>query len=142
MKDVRVDIIKNEVVMTSKFADKASDPRAEEYRILQDIIKTYPNIKVRKHTIKKNPYKECYKGLTYNYMREYILTHEVNPKDALAEFDEMLLISKCHSDAYRYPTIKKWFLDRYEEVKCFGIANPTEDRTNNPELIAELLEVA
>lgn len=120
MKDIRIDIVKNEVVMTRRFADRAADPRTNEYRILQDVIQTYPNINVRKHTIKKNPNKESYKGLTYKYMRDYILTHEANAEAVLDEFEEMLLISKCHSDAFRYPTIKKWFLDRYEEVKNFG----------------------
>ena len=35
-----------------------------------------------------------------------------------AEFNELMLLSKCHSR--RYPVIKKWFLDRFEEVKMYG----------------------
>ena len=37
------------------------------------------------------------------------------------EFDELLLISQCHSKGRRYPVIKNWFLDNYPEVRDFGM---------------------
>ena len=57
-------------------------------------------------------------------MRWYIQTHEEGEARAkiLAEFDELLLISKCHSKGKRYPTIKKWFLEMCPEVKTFGMS--------------------
>ena len=76
MRDIKIDFVKNEIIMTRKFAAQASDPRSAEYALLQETRKAYPNFAVRKHTIKKNSSKECYKGLTYDYMRNYILTHE------------------------------------------------------------------
>ena len=39
----------------------------------------------------------------------------------LREFNEMRLIAECHSKAFRYPVIKAWFLDKYPEVKNFGM---------------------
>ncbi len=56
-----------------------------------------------------------YRGLTYNYMKAYIASHESeeNAEVVLAELEEMILISKCHSMGYRYPTIKAWFLEKY-----------------------------
>lgn len=54
-------------------------------------------------------------------MRNYIKLHELKPEKMLAELEEMILISKCHSNGYRYPTIKKWFLDNYKEVQMFGV---------------------
>ena len=33
----------------------------------------------------------------------------------------MRLIAECHSKAFRYPVIKAWFLDKYPEVKNFGM---------------------
>lgn len=137
MKDIRIDITKNEVVMTKAFADKASDPRSNEFKTLQDVLNTYPNIVVRRHHIKHNSNRECYKGLTYDYMRKYIASHEssVEREKVLAELEEMILISKCHSDAFRYPIIKKWFLDKYEEVKNFGTVSETKS-------FEELIKVA
>jgi len=63
--------------------------------------------------------------LTYQYMVDYIMTHEdcETAKAVLDEFEEMQLISQCHSKAFRYPTIKKWFLERYPEVRNFGVRN-------------------
>ena len=40
----------------------------------------------------------------------------------------MILISKCHSNAKRYPVIKNWFLEKYPEVKEFGMKKPEEKK--------------
>ena len=42
------------------------------------------------------------------------------------ELEEMILISKCHSMGYRYPTIKAWFLDKYPEIAAFGMNEEQE----------------
>lgn len=44
----------------------------------------------------------------------------------MAELEEMILISKCHSMGYRYPTIKAWFLDKYPEIAAFGMDDEQE----------------
>ena len=125
MREIRIDRENNRIVMTRKFAKKADDPTTTEFRLLQEVMATYPTFSVDNHTIKKNPNKECYKGLTYDYMRDYIKTHEAkaNVESALAELEDMIFISKCHSKGYRYPTIKKWFLEQYPEVEMFGKEN-------------------
>jgi len=121
MKDIKIDMTNNTVTITRRFAEKASDPRTDEYRLLQQVRDNYPNFIVKRHSIRKNPKKECYRGLTYDYMRYYISTHEdENREKVLAEFDEMILISQCHSKGFRYPTIKSWFLEKYEAVANFG----------------------
>jgi hypothetical protein len=33
----------------------------------------------------------------------------------------MILVSQCHSKAFRYPVIKKWFLKKYPEIVKFGL---------------------
>ena len=64
MRDIRIDRENNRIVMTRKFAKLADDPRTREFRLLQEAMETYPTFKVVNHTIKKNPKKECYRGLT------------------------------------------------------------------------------
>lgn len=122
MKPITIDEANNSIVITRKFAEKASDPRTKEYAILQQVRRDYPYLTVRKHTIKKNPNKDCHKGLTYEYMKDFIKKFETNEKaeKVLAELEELIFISKGHSNAYRYPTIKKWFLDRYPNYATFG----------------------
>ena len=51
----------------------------------------------------------------------------------------MKLISKCHSKAFRYPTIKAWFLDRFPEIKAFGVKE--DDAATNDAIPAPITEL-
>lgn len=120
---------KREIEMNKTFAKMVENPFSEEYAFLQKIRQDYPEYKVTIREIKKNPNKETYAGLTYEYMKDYIILHASPEKEseAMAEFNEMLLISRCHSKAIRYPTIKKWFLAKYPEVAEFGCTTPAAE---------------
>ena len=119
---LKIDFAKEQIIMDRTFAQKVTDTSSAEYRHLQEVRRDYPDFKVVLRKIKKNPNKETYKGLTYDYMKDYILTHEdeENAMIVLAEFSEMRQISRCHSQAKRYPVIKNWFLETYREIKNFG----------------------
>lgn len=120
---LRVDTVNRQLVMDKAFAKNASIVGSREYEMLQQARNDYKDFTVIKRTIKKNPNKESYKGLTYDYMEDYIRTHEnaENVKEMLNEFREMRLISQCHSKAFRYPIIKKWFLEQYPEIEEYGM---------------------
>lgn len=110
------------IVMDRTFAKFAENTRSEEYAHLQQVRRDYPDYTVTIRTIKRNPEKETYKGLTYEYMEDYILRHE-SEENALAiikEFNELRTISKCHKQGLRYPTIKRWFLEKYPEIVDFA----------------------
>ena len=110
------------IVMDRTFAKFAENTRSEEYSHLQQVRRDYPDYTVTIRTIKRNPEKETYKGLTYEYMEDYILRHE-SEENALAiikEFNELRTISKCHKQGLRYPTIKRWFLEKYPEIVDFA----------------------
>ena len=117
------------IIMDRTFAKKAEDTMSAEYAHLQNVRRDYPNYKVDRRQIKTNPNKECWKGLTYEYMENYIATHEEGEAKiaALKEFAEMRLIAECHSKCHRYPTIKKWFLAKYSEIAKFGMEVAAED---------------
>ena len=110
------------IVMDRTFAKFAMNTRSEEYAHLQQVRRDYPEYEVIRRTIKSNSSKKTYAGLTYEYMEEYILTHGTKEQRmaTLAEYNEMVLISKCHGKAYRYPVIKRWFLEKYPEIAEFG----------------------
>ncbi len=123
MNTIRIDHATKRIIMDSMFYKNSADPRNEEYTVLQNVRRDYPTYTPVQRTIKKNPAKKTYSGLTYAYMEDYILTHE-SPETVEAvftEFNEMVLISQCHSQAFRYPTIKKWFLNKYPEILKFGL---------------------
>lgn len=111
------------IEMNTTFAKMMQNPLSEEYALLQRTRQDFPTFAIRRRQIKSNPHKDTYKGLTYGYMRDYIILHTApeNEAEAVAEFDEMVLISKCHGKSLRYPTIKKWFLAKYPEVAQFGV---------------------
>ena len=124
------------IVMDRTFAKRSENTRSEEYAHLQQVRQDYPTYDVIRRQIRTNPKKESYKGLTYEYMEDYILTHESKEtvNAVLAEFKELKVISKCHSRSRRYAPIKRWFLDKYPDIEKFGMdkastANPdsTED---------------
>ena len=144
MKPITIDEMNNVIIITKKFAEKASDPRTKEYAMLQQVRRDYPYLTVKKHSIKKNPNKECYKGLTYEYMKEFIKTYEskANVEKVLAELEELIFISKGHSKGYRYPTIKKWFIDKYPNFATFGMEISTTEERKVAELTFPNMEEA
>lgn len=119
MKPIKVDFEKRAIIMTRKFAEVASNPYSQEAEILRETIASFPTFKVQRHTIEQKKGRECYKGLNYEWMREYIKTHDENAETALAEFEEMIYLSTAHSK--RYPIIKRWFLNKYDEVRLYGM---------------------
>ena len=119
---LKIDHAKGKIVMDRTFAKLSMDTRSEEYAHLQAVRRDYPTYEVITKTIKQNPNKETYKGLTYEYMTNYILTHETeeNALAVIREFNELRVISNCHRQGLRYPTIKRWFLNKYPEIEDFG----------------------
>lgn len=124
MKNIlKIDHAKNVIVMDRTFEKMAENTMSAEYAHLQQVRRDYPTYTVKTRTITRNSNKKTYNGLTYEYMENYILTHGTKEerKATLEEFNEMILISKCHGKAYRYPTIKRWFLEKYPAIANFGM---------------------
>ena len=132
---IRVDFENQRIIMDRTFAKNAENTMSAEYAHLQSVRRDYPAYTVVRRKIKTNPNKECYKGLTYDYMENYISIHEKgeNRDLVLADFTEMRLIAECHSKCKRYSTIKKWFLAKYPEVAKFGMPAAEENASETNE---------
>ena len=117
------------IEMNTTFAKMMQNPLSDEYAQLQRVRNDFPTFAIRRRQIKANPQKDTYKGLTYEWMRNHIATHETEAvvEKKLKEFDEMVYISKCHRGSLRYPTIKKWFLNEYPDVAKFGTIEVAEE---------------
>ena len=128
---LKLDHSNSNIVMDRTFAKKAEIVGSREYLLLQDCRRDYPFYTVIRRTINKKPDQEHYRGLTYEYMENYITTHEEGENRVLVlkEFAEMRLISECHSKAHRYPVIKNWFLNKYPEIANFGMAAPAAENS-------------
>lgn len=123
------------IEMNTTFAKMMQNPLSDEYALLQKIKMENPGFTVCRRQIKTNPKKDTYKGLTYEWMRNHIATHEAKDvvEEKLKEFDEKVYISKCHRASLRYPTIKKWFLAQYPDVAKFGIDAADQEEENKEE---------
>ncbi len=122
---LKINFEEKKIVMDRTFAKNCENTSSDEYAQLQAVRRDYPDFTVVRKEIKRNSSKETYKGLTYEYMEDYILRHE-SEENALAvitEFNELRTISRCHKQGLRYPTIKKWFLEKYPEIEDFAIAS-------------------
>ena len=113
------------IVMDKTFAKFAADTMSAEYAHLQQVRQDYPLYTVVQRHIRKNTKQEHYHGLTYRYMEDYIASH--GSAEDRRIYDEKKLISECHSKSFRYPVIKSWFLERFPEIKTFGV--PVEEET-------------
>ena len=119
---IRINHFTKEILISKSFQKAAMNPTSAEYQDLAEVMRNHPDYRIAKRAIKKNENKKTYSGLTYDYMRHYIMLH-ATPEDevaAIAEFEEKILISECYSKNLRYPAIKKWFLNKYPEVAEFG----------------------
>ena len=132
---IRVNHEERKIELNKEYFRRIQNPRSEEYETLQMVRKDYPRYEVCLYTIKKNPNKKTYKGLNYEYMETYILTHE--PKETKAvvldEFYNMRHIAECHKASYGYAVIKKWFLAKYPEIAEFGMEkkeDPKEEKVD------------
>lgn len=123
------------IVMNATFAKMSEDTRSDEYEFLQKVKMENPGFTVCRRQIKSNPKKDTYKGLTYEWMRNHIATHEPKAvvEEKLKAFDEKIYISQCHGQSLRYPTIKKWFLAQYPDVAKFGTIEVDAQNEDKPE---------
>ena len=135
---LKLDHAKRTIVMDRTFAKYAANTMSQEYAHLQTVRQDYPEYQVVQRKIKRSKTKECYRGLNYEYMEEYIKTHGSKEEVAtnLAEFKEKKLISLCHSTSRRYPVIKSWFLAKYPEVMKFGLSDDEKQTTNEKDTVA------
>lgn len=114
------------IVMDRTFAKNADIVGSPEYNQLQACRRDYPDYKVVRREIKKNPNQEHYKGLTYDFMRWYIQKVEGENAPAVLEtFENLIEVSKCHSTGRRYPVIKARFIACYPEITNM-VVFPTE----------------
>ena len=121
MTAIKVNYAERKIILSSAFVKKAFIHGTDEYKALQSVRSDYPDFALVTRKFKTNTAQEHYRGLSYDFMREYIGSHEKDSKPVLDELEEMIGISKAHSLNKRYPTIKAWFLERYPAIAEFGM---------------------
>ena len=115
--NIRINDKNHTIELTKKFATAAKRFGTPEYEDLQTVRRDYPRYRIEIKTPAKKA--DCFKGLTYNYMKFYIESH----KTELLE-DFFILCGKTadgedqeFAAAATYGETKKWFLEQFPELK-------------------------
>ncbi|MDY5626889.1 MAG: hypothetical protein SPF92_04720 [Clostridia bacterium] len=105
----------NKAIVGSKTAiRKANTGNTPEYRELCKKLAEHPDFKVVPKEIKGNAEKKKYHGLTFDRMKEYILT-QPDSENRVKVFEKVQEIAEAKGA--KYPLTKKWFLNSYPEYK-------------------------
>ena len=124
MNTIKINAAARTIEMTKAFYKKASVYGTEEYMMLQNARKDYPNFTpIAKGATKKSVNKNS--GLTYEYMKDYINKLADNEEKARKLDDYRTLRGLDENDeqiaeAASYDIIKKWFLGAFPEIEDFG----------------------
>ena len=120
MNTMKINEKKFTIEVTKSFAQKASRVGSPEYYELLEVRHNFPKFKV---VVNQTKSKDSFKGLTYEYMKMYIQTHDEEKGSNMAVFMELRGKSEeadeAQADSMSYGEIKLWFLDTYPEIKNF-----------------------
>lgn len=110
------------IEMTKQFAKEASRFGSDAYKQLQDARRDYPNYRIITRKTKSG---DKYMGLTFDFMENYIRSHDDEEGTVLAEFYDLRGISEeakaMGAPAASYGEIKSWFLRRHPEFAAFHL---------------------
>lgn len=113
---MRINYMNNTIEITKAFANKASNPKNEEYAELMELRKDNPNYKVVVVAAAKRTKKNALKGLSYDFMKQYIERHDTEDQSIMAAFNRKTVKSEDHLNTQSYGEVKKWFLEQYPEI--------------------------
>lgn len=123
MTNIKVNEKKRAIEVSKRFGTAASKFGTEEYKALQEVRRDYPGFKVVTVKSKSSEKKNSYKGLTYEYMKKYIESHDDEKKSIMNEFLDLRgkseeAIEAC-AESLTYLEIRDWFLDKFPAIRKF-----------------------
>ena len=112
MNNITFDAIANTITITKSFYAASKEFGSEEQKMLADIQKEYPNMRIAVKSTRTGNRKSEYKGLTYDYMRRFI---RIMDRENIVTFDDVI----AHYEDFGYESgklyqcVKNWFLETY-----------------------------
>ena len=114
-------LMTKKIVMTKTEAKAAGKPDTTEYNTLLDLMKNFPGFQMEivKSTAKKV---DRFKGLNYDYMEDYIKSHNSELLEIFYELRGLDEDGKKVSMAASatYGEVKMWFLTQFPEIEKMG----------------------
>jgi hypothetical protein len=140
MEKYKFDVVSQTLTVTAKFAKMMNDPQSDEYKLVQQFRKDFPNLTIAKkthksatsYTTKSGEKFNCnqFKNLTYDRMEKFISALPKN-EGYLREY----LFVKNFASAIQhngYALVRKWFVAQFPEFR----KNPLFYLYNTPELVS------
>ena len=119
IKGYEIDFTTNTLYINYKFAEASTEYGTPEYKLLQNIRRDLPNIKIVKRAGRKQTTCNASKRLTYKNMQDYIMAQD-NYEPLLASFMLARIESQCAKSPYAF--VRDWFVKQfpnYQECKTF-----------------------
>ena len=103
------------IELTKKFAADSSHFGTDEYKMLQEARRDYPNYKVV--VVSRKNSKTNFDGLNLDYMELYISKHDDEEHSIMSEFEILLARDEDSKaaglQAAPFLKVKSWFLNKY-----------------------------
>ena len=104
--NLKVNFSSKTIEVSPSFVKKAGIYGSTEYLMLIDVKTAYPEYKIEPQKSKKS----AIKGIDYDFMRNYIITHDETAK-MLTAFEKLV------KGNLSYPEVKAWFVEQYPVFK-------------------------
>ena len=140
MEKFTFDVISQTLTITAKFAKMMNDPESDEYKLVMQFRKDFPNLTIAKKThtsathctTKSGEKFNCnqFKNLTYDRMEKFI---SALPKSEsyLREYNFVKdFASAIQTNGYTF--VRKWFVAQFPEFR----KNPLFYLSHSPELVS------
>lgn len=141
METYKYDVVSQTLTVTAKFAEMMNDPTSEEYKLVVQFQRDFPNLRVVKRT-HKSP-KRCtskstgekfkcnqFKNLTCDRMERFI---EALPNhDAYLREFKFVRYTASRIQTNGYKLVREWFIAQFPEFR----KNPLFYLYNAPELVS------
>ena len=140
MNTYKIDFANMTMTITKEFANKASNPKTAEYRIMTKFQKDFPNLKILRKTHRKpkkyhtnsgdeyscNPYK----NLTYENMEKFMKSlPEGDSKIEIVKAYYFLRFQASSIQTNAYKIVRNWFIQQfplYRKNPLFYMNNEVE----------------
>ena len=136
---MNANLMTKKIEMSKKEAKAAGKIGTPEFEELKNYMKEYPNFEI----LIKAPTKRKveFRGLNYEYMKNYIKKNDDEDGTIMAEFNNLIALDKKnnvegaeHLEAAGYLDVKKWFLKKFPEIKQY--------KENHDKKVQEILAAA
>ena len=133
---MNANIFSGKIEMTKAEAKAAGKIGSDKFNELRQYMNEFPGFEIQIKAPAKR--KVEFRGLTYEYMKNYIKKHDDENGTIMAEFRELIAQDKKdkvegaeHLEATGYLDVKKWFLAKFPEIRQYK-----EDHTKKVQDIA------